>query len=187
MKLHNKYYIMRHGQAVSNVKNIVSCWPEKFKNPLTSLGREKVEESAKKIIGKNIDLIFSSDLLRTKQTAEIVGKFLGIKPIFDKRLREQNSGVFNGESFQNLKHFFGERGLRRFKIKPQKGETYIDIKKRMVNFLKSTDKKYRSKNILIVSHGKPIDLLEAAVRGISNKDFYNNRIYISVAEVQKLN
>ena len=40
---------MRHGQALSNVKALCSCWPEKFKNPLTILGQELVRESAEKL------------------------------------------------------------------------------------------------------------------------------------------
>ena len=63
MKLRNKYYIMRHGQAISNVKALCSSWPETFYNPLTKTGRETVEESAWKLMGKNIDLIFASPLL----------------------------------------------------------------------------------------------------------------------------
>src|SRR5882724_5137403 len=98
MKLNNKYYILRHGQALSNVKGIISCWPETFKNPLTPHGKATIKESAVflqkllKLHGKTLDFIFASDLLRTRQTAEIVGKTLNIKPKFDKRLREIGFG-----------------------------------------------------------------------------------------------
>ena len=177
---------MRHGQAISNTKDIVSCWPEKFYNPLTELGKQQVRESAEKLKNKKIDLIFSSDLLRAQQTAGTVAKLLKIKIKFDKRLREQNSGVFNGQPMSRLKTFFGKRGLRRFKIKPRNGETYVDIEKRMLDCIKSIDEKFKGKNILIVSHGKSIDLAEAAVRNIPNKDFYKHRIYIGLAGVQKL-
>ena len=46
MKLNNTYYILRHGEAVSNVKQVVSSWPEKFKNPLTQHGKEMVMAAA---------------------------------------------------------------------------------------------------------------------------------------------
>jgi broad specificity phosphatase PhoE len=178
---------MRHGQAISNVKEICSNWPEKFKNPLTQKGRAQVKETIQKLKKKKIDFIFASDILRTKQTAEMVGKVLKIKPKFDKRLREQNFGIFNGTPFQNFKIFMGERGARRFKLKPKKGETYIDIKKRMADFLKDADKKCKNKNILIVSHQLPLIFLDAIVRGISNKNFYKQRIDINTAELKELN
>ena len=88
IKLKNKYYIMRHGQAISNVRDVCSCWPEKFYNPLTKLGIKMVKESAEKLKNKNINYIFCSPLLRTRNTAEIVGKSLKIKPKIDRRLRE---------------------------------------------------------------------------------------------------
>ena len=46
MKLNNKYYILRHGEALSNVKQVCSSWPEKFKNPLTKHGQEMVMAAA---------------------------------------------------------------------------------------------------------------------------------------------
>jgi broad specificity phosphatase PhoE len=187
MKLNNKYYILRHGQAISNVKDIVSCWPEKFKNPLTKRGIAQAKKAAKILKDKNIGVIFVSPLLRTTLTAEIIGKVLRIKPKIDKRLREQQSGVFNGRPFEELKVFFGEKGLRRFKIRPKTGETYIEIKKRMLDFLKDTDKRYKGKNILIVSHELPILFLEATVRGVSDKDFYSKKINIGNGEFVELN
>src|SRR5258706_3755800 len=102
MKLQNKYYLLRHGEALSNVKNVVSSWPETFENPLTERGVEMIKESAEKLKDKNIDLIFASDLLRTKQTAEIVGKTLKLEPEFDKRLREISFGIMNGGPIEDL-------------------------------------------------------------------------------------
>jgi broad specificity phosphatase PhoE len=178
---------MRHGQAVSNVKQITSCWPEKFKNPLTKEGIKGAKESAKKLEKENIDLIFYSPLLRTKMTAEIVGKILGIKPKTDMRLREQGAGIFNGQPFHHLISFFGEKNYQRFKKRPKNGETYVEIEKRMVECLKSIDKKYKNKNILIVSHELPLLLLDCVVKGIPNKDFYSKREKLATAEIRKLN
>ncbi len=160
---------MRHGQAISNVKNIVSCWPEKFKNPLTKFGRETIKESAEKLKDKNISLIFTSPLLRTRQTAEIVGKELKIKPKVDKRLREVGFGIFNGGSAEKMwKSFKGEE--ERIKKGPPKGESYIQILERMMSFLKDVDKKYESRNILIVSHEGPLFLLQGKIMGLSLKE-----------------
>jgi broad specificity phosphatase PhoE len=187
INFNNKYFLMRHGQAVSNVKNIISCWPEKFYNPLTKEGKKQVKESAKKLEFQKIDLIFASDVLRTKMTAEAVGKNLKIKPEFDKRLREQNSGIFNNQPLDKISVFFGEMSVKRFKLKPKNGETYIDIQKRVLNFLKDIDKKYKGKNILIISHELPLILLEAKARGVLSKNFYKERIRFSTAEFNKIN
>lgn len=175
MRLNNKYYIMRHGQAISNVRALCSCWPEKFKNPLTEFGAEEVRESAEKLEkaldfeGQSIDLIFSSDLLRAKQTAEIVGKLFEVKPKFDKRLREINFGIFNSGSLERMWKYF-KTEEERIKQRPPKGETYVEILERMMDFLKDTDKEYKERNILIISHEGPLFLLQGKVKGFSLKE-----------------
>jgi broad specificity phosphatase PhoE len=170
--MRNQYYILRHGQARSNVKEIISCWPEKFHNPLTSKGKQQIKDVAQELKTKKIDLIFASDVLRTRQTAEIVGKEINIKPKHDKRLREYNVGIFNSRPIQEFRDFLPQK-QDRFKIKPPKGETYQDLKKRMFSFLREIDSKYSNKTILIVSHQVNLMLLEAKVNKISNKDFFD--------------
>jgi len=168
MKLSNRYFILRHGEALSNVKNIISSWPEKGRFGLTKKGKKQIEESAKHLKNKNIDFIFSSDLLRTKQTAEIAEKFLKIKPVFDKRLREYSFGVYNGRPMEEFAGIFNSQ-IKRFSIKPEKGENYKEITKRMQDFLKDLEKKYKNKNILIISHQVPIILLLGKVEGLKEK------------------
>lgn len=195
MKLNNKYYIMRHGQAKSNVKAFCSCWPEKFKNPLTVYGKEIARESAEKLKkkmdleGQTIDLIFASDLLRTKQTAEIAGKIFGIKPRFDKRLREINFGIFNNGSLERMwKHFKNEE--ERIRKSPPKGESYVEILNRMMGFLKEINKKYEGRNILIISSEGPLFILQGKVEGLSLIDTikkYPLEKRISKGEIRELN
>ena len=49
------------------------------------------------------------------------------------------------------------------------GETYAEILRRMISFLKNIDKKYKGQNILIVSHEGPLFLLQGKVMGYSIK------------------
>lgn len=168
MKLRNKYYIMRHGQALSNVRALCSNWPETFYNPLTKTGRKIVEASAKKMLDKDLDFIFASPLLRTQQTAGVVGRLVKIEPVIDKRLREISFGKYNGGPLELMwKHFKNEN--ERVRRGADGGETYSEILKRMVGFLKSIDKKYKGQNILIVSHEGPLFLLQGKVMGLSIK------------------
>jgi len=174
MKLNNKYYIMRHGQAISNVKDVCSSWPEKFRNPLTKLGIKTIRESAQKLknnyteYDRSISLIFASPLLRTKQTAEIVGKLLKVKQKLDKRLREVGFGIFNYRPLESMWRSF-KKEEDRIRQGPPEGETYTEILERMIDFLKDIDKKYKGKNILIISHEGPLFLLQGKVMGLSIK------------------
>lgn len=189
MKLKNKYYIMRHGQAKSNVKRLCSCWPEKFHNPLTVVGKKTVKESAQKLLDKNINLIFASPLLRTQQTAEIVGKALKLKHKTDKRLREIGFGKFNNQRLEGMWNAFNKEE-ERINKGADGGESYKEILNRMLDFLKDIEKKYKGKNILVISHEGPLFLLQGRVMGFSFKETIekfplDKRIH--KAEIRELN
>ncbi len=197
MKLQNKYYILRHGEAVSNVREVCSSWPERFKNPLTRHGKEMILVSAEMLKdlpparaggaqagnhakhGKSINMIFASPLLRTKQTSQIVARVLnselefdksstifnGVKVVLDKRLREVGFGILNSKPINQLNAYF-KNEKERVKKKMARGESYQDVLKRVYGFLRDTDKKYRGKSILIVSHECPLWILESKFKGI---------------------
>lgn len=183
MKLKNHYFLLRHGESSINLKGLVSCWPEKIYSPLTRKGIKQIQEVAQKLKQKQIDVIFSSDILRTKLTAEICAKKLGLKIKFDKRLRDVNLGIFNGQRIKEIGKFWIPKGKRlsslayykrRFTLAPPKGENYIDIEKRMLSFLRDMEEKYQDKNILVVGHKRPLILLEKMVFGWSQKKFIEN-------------
>ena len=169
MKLKNKYFLLRHGQALSNIENVISCWPEKKEFPLTEEGREQIKESADRLLDKEINIIFSSDLLRTKQTAEIVADKLNLEVKYDERLREYNVGVYNSRSIFEYVKIFGSQS-ERFHKKAEDGENYDDIKKRMESFIKEKENEFSGKNILVVSHQVPIIILLGVLNGLSDEE-----------------
>jgi len=190
----NNYFLFRHGHSLKNKKDIICCWPEKTFCPLTKKGEKEVEFSARKI--KKADLIFSSDLLRAKQTAEIVSQATGARIILDKRLREFDAGDLNGKKIKEAGRFWDKEKklsridyyLKRFEVRAPKGENYLDVKKRIHGFLKDIDKKYKNKKIIIVSHELPLSLLEALVKGFSKKETieFRDRFQIKTGECRKI-
>ncbi|MGC9046576.1 MAG: class I tRNA ligase family protein [Minisyncoccia bacterium] len=148
----NHYFVLRHGESETLLKNIVNCNPaDKDLYPLTLKGINQIENIAKKLQDKKIDLIFSSDFLRTKQTAEIIAKKLNKKVIFDSRLREINVGDFNGGNPDSYHKYF-ENEQEKFYKNPPHGENLNDLAKRVYEFLNDVETKYKNKKILIVSH-----------------------------------
>lgn len=164
MKLNNKYYIARHGQAFSNGHRFFSSWPEKKVSYLLPEGKRQIKENAKFFKEVGLDYIFSSDLERTKDTAEIIAKETKAPLSFDKRLREIDFGIFNGQPVEEYFSYF-KNHKERFTKRAPKGENLREVEKRMYDFLKDINKKYKGKKILIVSHGGPLWLLESKVKG----------------------
>ena len=136
--MNNTYFILRHGKAKSNKEQFVSSWPDKTYNPLIEKGRKQLKKIIPRLKRENIDLIFSSDLLRCRQTAKLVAKELDLKIKFDKRLREHNFGIFNGASVRKWVNFMISHN--RFRVRPQKGENWTDIKKEQEVFLRKSRK-----------------------------------------------
>lgn len=171
MKLINKYYILRHGLTTYKIKNPELTYPPLAGNltvKLSNKGKNQIKTVAKRLKKVGIDLIFSSDFYRTKQTAEIVAKTLNIKKIsFDKRLRDVNLGIYHGRPKTTFYRDFPINSKNRFNKKPKNGESWNNVKKRMLNILREIERKYKRRKILIVSHGDPLWLLEGAVENLS--------------------
>lgn len=193
LKLKNKYFILRHGENNYQVEKGDFIYPA-VDTPsvrLTKRGVKQIEKVAKELKKESISLIYSSDFFRTRQTAEIMAKESGIKKInFDKRLRDINLGIYHGKAKKEFYKFVSYKN-RKFSTKPPKGESWNDVKKRVVDFIQDIDKKYENRSILIVSHGDPLWLLEGAVKGLSVKKYLSqvfiNKDYIKVGELRKIN
>ncbi len=167
-KPRNRYLIMRHGQAESNVSGVVSGLPENS-HSLTEQGKVEVKEAAIKLKTEKIDLIFVSPLVRTKQTADLVAKELGLaadQVVIDKRLQEVQTGVFNLRPIAEYRDYFPNT-LEKFTKPAPGGETLLEMKNRLMNFLVEIDKKYHDKNVLIVTHEYAAWLLAAGAKGLS--------------------
>ncbi len=171
----NNYYILRHGETKNNINNIIYSDKENQRVSLTKRGEKQIKELILKLKRAKINLIFSSDYLRTRQTASIISQALGIKVIYDKHLRDINVGLFKSKSVREYYTYFNNDDLKRFTQKPPQGENLNQVKKRMMNFLLATNKKYFNRNILIISHGDPLWILEGAGQGLNNKKMSANR------------
>lgn len=89
---------IQHTQSVHHTNGMVGSWTDW---ELTELGvsqAKKIGEKLKDELQGREFVMYSSDLLRAKQTAESVGKYLEITPILRKELRERNLGKCCGKS-----------------------------------------------------------------------------------------
>jgi isoleucyl-tRNA synthetase len=157
------FYVMRHGEARSNVERILSC-KSGDGMLLTEKGKKDVQEIADKLKKEKIDLIISSDIDRTKQTAEIIAKELNIKIIFDKRARETNVGDYDLRKMSEIEDFEDkwEKGIN---MKFPNGDDWLSLGERAREFYNELFSKYRNKKVLVVSHGDVLTALEASISG----------------------
>lgn len=166
----NNYFLMRHGGSEGNKKGVISCKVDN-KDPLTLAGREEALASAKKLVGEKIDIIISSPFVRTRETAEIVAEEIGIakdKIIYNDELAEVSCGEYEGTSWSEFSFAKKLNGV----------ETLDQIRQRVMKEMYEIERKYKGKNILIISHGGPLNVIRLASTGMSEKDiekhYYEN-------------
>lgn len=165
LKLNNRYLLLRHGQATSNLNpRWIAAWPEKQKvSRLTLKGIKQIKKDSQFFKKVGLDFIFSSDLIRTRETAKIVSQATKAPVIYKKEFRELNAGIFKDQPISNYRKYFYNH-VDRFAKRPPKGENLNECKKRMFQAFQEINKKYKNKNILIVGHGDPLWLLEGAIK-----------------------
>ncbi len=159
----NKYFVMRHGEAENNAKNIYSS--DRNKNHLTENGKGQVGQTTEILKKKNITKIISSPFLRTRETADLVADAIGYdksKIVIDDRIRELEFGEFSERPVEEYWNFMKDK-TRSFDTRVPGGESYQDGKKRFGDFLYDIDSKYKNERILIVSHGLSVELIPAVI------------------------
>jgi broad specificity phosphatase PhoE len=92
--------LARHGETDDNREPLrFQGWRD---TPLNDIGRLQAAELAERLAGNGIVSLWSSDLKRASETAEIVGARLGLRPRLDWRLREANRGDWEGRLFEDV-------------------------------------------------------------------------------------
>jgi broad specificity phosphatase PhoE len=90
-------YLARHGETDDNREPIrVQGFTD---TPLNDTGRRQAAALAERVQPLALRSLWSSDLMRARETAEIVGGRLGLKVRLDPRLREANRGRWEGRRF----------------------------------------------------------------------------------------
>ena len=161
----NTYFVMRHGEAESNIGRYISCSKQETPCHLTDKGKIDVEKTATNL--EKPDIIFASPLVRTRETAEIVARKIGFTAdqiIYDDRLIEYQFGVYDGRPLSEYQAVFPSTP-RLFTHGPEGGETENDVRVRIGDFLYGLDQKYSDKKILIISHGDPLWMALTVARG----------------------
>lgn len=94
---------IQHTQSVHHTNGMVGSWTDWELSALGVKQANRIGEKLRAELSGKEFVMYSSDLLRAKQTSEIVGKHLGITPIFRSELRERNLGKCCGKSVQWLR------------------------------------------------------------------------------------
>jgi broad specificity phosphatase PhoE len=156
-------YLVRHGATQLN--NTTDTSQDRIRGwtdvPLTDEGREEAAKAAADLQDKNIGYLATSDLSRAKETADIIGQAIGVKPVAMRGLRPWDLGKFAGMSTKEALPQIAEYVQKRPGEPVPGGESFDDFKARAFAGLADALNAAGGKQLAIVTHHRVERLMEA--------------------------
>lgn len=155
-------YIVRHGATKMNNQTDMSedrirAWTDV---PLVEEGRQEARRAALKLKGRNIQAIVSSDLVRAHETADIIGKIIGVKPEISEKLRPWKLGTFTGAPTKEALPKIAEYVRNKPDDPVPEGESFNQFKTRMFDGFADALEAH-PEGLLIVTHHRDLQTAEA--------------------------
>ena len=155
-----KLIIVRHGETDWNLINKLQSFTDV---PLNDIGKKQVEKTGEYLKKQKFDLILSSPLKRTIETAKIINKYHDADIILDELIIERNFGKLEGSNYfeleKKMKEIRGEDLYELMEIEKRKKK-----KKRVKMFLdKYNIDRHYGKTILMVSHSSYIKIFLSVI------------------------
>jgi broad specificity phosphatase PhoE len=157
--------LVRHGETDWNRDG---RWQGGSDTSLNDLGRGQAQALAQELDG-DIGLVYSSDLSRARETAEIIAASLGLEIRFDPRLRERGFGSWEGLTTSEIEERFADshrRWLAGEGAGADDAETFEDFFARVNGFLADVLRLHPDEEVLVISHGGAIRVIHALATGL---------------------
>jgi broad specificity phosphatase PhoE len=148
-------------------------WQGHADPPLNRRGRAQARSLARKVVGEQLDAIYSSDLRRASETAAIVARAVDIEVRLDPELRENDFGDWTGLTRDEVERRFPE-GVRRRKLGLKGwsgGESYQEMADRVVRAVSRIAAAHPEEDVLVVTHNGPIRAIHAHALGVPYSEY----------------
>jgi probable phosphoglycerate mutase len=167
--------LVRHGETAWNAEGRVQG---QLDIPLSRTGLGQAKAVAVALAGESFDAIYSSDLMRVRQTAQPTAEHMKKPVILDERLRERHYGVFQSITYTEAKGRFPE-DYARFRAKDldfdfETGESLRAFNQRSLAVMDEIIRKNSGKSVLVFTHGGVLEIVyrHATGRGLTTpRDF----------------
>lgn len=160
-------YLVRHGETQWNAERRIQGQSD---SPLTAKGEQQAMQVGERARTFGITHVISSDLGRTRRTAEIIARACGCDITYDSRLRELNMGVLEQRHIDTLTS--EEEGWRRQLVngtvegRIPEGESMQELSDRVHAALASCLELPPGSRPLLVSHGIALGCLVSTILGL---------------------
>jgi broad specificity phosphatase PhoE len=149
-----KLVIVRHGETEWNVQHKVMG---QLDSPLTAKGIQQAKAIGDRLRRLKFTSLYSSDLGRAVQTANIIAEICGKKIIFDAELREWNMGIFEGLTVSEMHEKFPQERQDYEQIGDEyiipEGESLAQCRARGFRVLNAIAERHSDETVVVVTHG----------------------------------
>lgn len=146
--------LFRHGET-ANSKEV--CFNGHFDVGLSQRGQQQFQHWAEILKQENLKAIYSSDLKRTRNSAEFIAKEHGLEPVSYPELRELSFGTWEGMSISEVEAAYpGEMKVRMESVtsfQADGGETYPQLQARVIPKFEEIVARHHNDQIVMVCHG----------------------------------
>jgi broad specificity phosphatase PhoE len=154
-------HLVRHGE-VENPKGVIYGRLPGYN--LSERGKRQAEAAADRLADRDIGAIWASPLERAQETAEAIAARHDVEITTDERLIESDTTLEGvGKSvvafLRSPKHWWALRNPWR----PSWGETFVEIKLRMMAAIDDAVASSGGRELVIVSHQTPVMVARAAL------------------------
>jgi broad specificity phosphatase PhoE len=143
--------------------NVEERWQGWLDVPLNEHGRQQVERVAYLMRNIGLGALYSSDLRRAVDTADVIGRHAEVKPVLDQRLRERNIGRWQGLKLSEVREWFPDEYAAytadRLRFRIPDGESLLEVQVRMRAAFDDYVAKDGGESICVVSHTVSIRVL----------------------------
>jgi|FLYN01.1.fsa_nt_gi broad specificity phosphatase PhoE len=136
--------------------NRLGRWQGWVATPLNEHGRRQTQALAKFVRNIGMSALYSSDLRRAVETAELLAERLGFAPVYDARLRERNIGAWQGLTLEEMRDWYPDEyeqllaDVDEYRIPG--GESRAEVRARMVSMFDAILKEDKGETVGILSH-----------------------------------
>lgn len=162
--------LVRHGETAWNAEGRVQG---QLDIPLNETGRAQARATAAALAGEDFSAIYSSDLMRVRQTAEPSARRLALPVALDAALRERHYGMFESLTYVEVRERFPAQ-YARFKNRDpdfdfESGESLREFAARAIGAVAQLIERHPGEQILVFTHGGVLEMVyrHAKAAGLS--------------------
>lgn len=147
--------LIRHGETAWNADGILQGH---LPSELSPLGRRQAQAVARRLAAEpRFDAVYSSDLMRSLQTADYFTELRPTAIVREPRLRERSMGAFDGLTWQQVESRFPDQYAQyrtgRLDYAMPEGESSQQVYDRVIACINDLADRHQGRHLLVFTHG----------------------------------